>query len=544
MAVFHELRTVNKKSVMNRTKLSMHRTGSISDLYKRAFDRNLNSQAILKLSDGTFIDANERFIELSGFTREKILSTSSLELGIFSIHDFQEIKSKLLLQGRVSDHMLKIKVNKGREVEFRLYGEVVEIDESVYLLLTMIDTPIDVSHESNVDSSRDELDLEHELYQNHLERLIQIRSQELLEHQQQFELAESLMDALMENLPDFIYFKDAKSRFIRVSKSMIDRFFNGKNDMIGKTDFDIHPEDRAQQFFKDEQRIMTTKQPIYNDLVKEEDGQGKTMWVSTTKMPLVNKDGRVLGSFGISKDVTDLKRSNEELAQFAYVASHDLQEPLRKIKNYTELLEVKYRDQLDEKGLKYMSVITSGTGRMQGLISDLLTYSRVTSRGGKMEKFGMDEVIGEVRSMLEVKINETKAVILSDQLPTILADRQQMYQLFQNLISNALKFRRDEDPKIQIKAKKRSRDWLFTVSDNGIGMDMKFSERIFEVFQRLHTREEFQGTGIGLAVVKKIVERHQGKIWVESELGKGTTFLFTIPIKLNVNFTDKSMIKN
>lgn len=224
-----------------------------------------------------------------------------------------------------------------------------------------------------------------------------------------------------------------------------------------------------------------------------------------------------------------LAHSNAELEQFAYVASHDLREPLRKIKSYTELLAKRYEGQLDERADKYIDYIVDGTSRMQQLITELLMYSRLGRTVPDITPSNLSELLSDVLSDLELTIEETGAVVTAEPLPTLIVDARQIGRLFQNLLGNALKFRGDAPPVIHITAEQQAYEWHFRVSDNGIGIEAQYQERIFLIFQRLHTRTEYPGTGIGLAICKKIVENHSGRIWVESELGKGTTFHFTLP---------------
>jgi PAS domain S-box-containing protein len=226
---------------------------------------------------------------------------------------------------------------------------------------------------------------------------------------------------------------------------------------------------------------------------------------------------------------TELKRSNQELEQFAYVASHDLQEPLRAIGGYTQLLMQEYQERLDESATEYMSYIVDGSTRMQQLIQDLLAYSRVGSCSQEFAPTDCNAVVEQAIANLQVAIAESKAIITHDFLPTAIADKTLLMQVFQNLIGNAIKFCRQQSPQVHIAAELRNNEWLFWVRDNGIGIKPQYLERIFVIFKRLHTRREFSGTGIGLAICKKIVERHQGRIWAESQLGTGTTFYFTIP---------------
>ena len=231
----------------------------------------------------------------------------------------------------------------------------------------------------------------------------------------------------------------------------------------------------------------------------------------------------------LNRTLADLQRSNAELEQFAYVTSHDLQEPLRMITSYIQLICEDYKGRLDADADQYIAFAVEGAKRMHTLINDLLAYSRVGTRGEPFMPTSMNGVLSAAIANLEVAIEESHAVVTQDQLPTVLGDESQLIQLFQNLLGNAIKFRSDAIPKIHVGVEETKDDWVFSVRDNGIGIDMKYAERIFSVFQRLHTREDYPGTGIGLAIVRKIVERHGGRIWVESEPANGSTFCFTLP---------------
>lgn len=225
----------------------------------------------------------------------------------------------------------------------------------------------------------------------------------------------------------------------------------------------------------------------------------------------------------------ELERSNRELEEFAYVASHDLQEPLRMVSGFTQLLERKYKDNLDDKAKEYIHFANDGAVRMQGLIEALLQYSRVGKKEAALEEVDLNDVMAQVRTNLDVLIKETRPDIKFPQLPVLRVNRTQMIQLFQNLIANALKFRQqDQPPVVEISCEIKNEYWQFSVKDNGIGFDPKFSEKVFVIFQRLHPAKKYPGTGIGLSLCKKIVENHKGKIWVESEPGKGSTFHFII----------------
>jgi two-component system, chemotaxis family, sensor kinase Cph1 len=217
------------------------------------------------------------------------------------------------------------------------------------------------------------------------------------------------------------------------------------------------------------------------------------------------------------------------LEQFAYVASHDLQEPLRMMASFAQLLAKRYKDKLDPDADEFIDHIVEGATRIRRLINDLLSYSRVGRRGRDFAPTDCAAVVGTARANLRAALEESGAVVVTDPLPVIMDDETQLLQLFQNLLGNAIKFRGDTAVVIQIGATRRGNDWVFWVRDNGIGIEPQYAERIFLIFQRLHGRGQYPGTGIGLAIAKKIVERHRGRIWVESEPGKGSTFYFTIP---------------
>jgi len=231
----------------------------------------------------------------------------------------------------------------------------------------------------------------------------------------------------------------------------------------------------------------------------------------------------------LAQHAEELARSNAELEQFAYVASHDLQEPLRMVASYTQLLAKRYQDKLDSDARDFIAYAVDGAVRMQKLIADLLNYSRVSTRGKSVEPSNWDAILERTLPGLKLAISESGAAVSHDPLPTVMGDDMQLGQLFQNLLANAIKFRSDKPPRIHVSAERNGNAWKFSVRDNGIGIAPEYAERIFMIFQRLHSKGQYPGTGIGLAICKKIVERHGGRIWVNSQPGSGATFFFTIP---------------
>jgi light-regulated signal transduction histidine kinase (bacteriophytochrome) len=231
----------------------------------------------------------------------------------------------------------------------------------------------------------------------------------------------------------------------------------------------------------------------------------------------------------VQERTAELARSNAELEQFAYIASHDLQEPLRMVSSYVQLLERRYKGKLDRDADEFIGFAAEGAIRMQRLINDLLAYSRVGTRGKSFEEVDLEAALARALENLQLAVAEKRAVITRDPLPAAFGDNGQLTQVFQNLIDNALKFSGGKQPRVHISARLAEGDAVCSIQDNGIGIAPEFLDRLFLLFQRLHTRKEYPGTGLGLAICKRIVERHGGSIWVESEPERGSTFYFRIP---------------
>ena len=290
------------------------------------------------------------------------------------------------------------------------------------------------------------------------------------------------------------------------------------------------------------QKAISTGKVVRNYEYEIHREDGKIINFHGHATPLFDENGNVRGAIGafdditerkeielkLNKNVENLARSNMELEQFAHIASHDLREPLRMITSFLQLLERRYADNLDEDAKEFIGYAVDGAKRLDAMINDILLYSKV-SKERELSMVNFNKVIEKVYINLISSIEENDAEITYESLPTLKTDESLMNQVFQNLISNAIKYRGKEKPKIQISAEKKGNKYLFSVKDNGIGIDKKYIDKIFTIFQRLHTNEEHEGTGVGLSIVQKIIQQQGGQIWAESELGKGTTFYFTIP---------------
>jgi PAS domain S-box-containing protein len=348
---------------------------------------------------------------------------------------------------------------------------------------------------------------------------------------------------LFDNAPVGFHEVDAEGRVVRMNNAELRMLGYTAEELLGQFVWKISADEELSRNAALAKLAGAHMPPSegFEQMFRRKDGSTIPVWISDRI--LKRQDGVITGIRAAIQDITerrvaeaqlqrvlaDLERSNKDLEQFAYVASHDLQEPLRMVSSYTQLLAKRFEGQLDEKTQKYVHYAVDGAVRMQTLINDLLAYSRVGTRGHPLEPADSHAVLGEAVKNLAATIAETRAVITNGNLPVVRADASQLVLVFQNLLSNAIKFRRGDMPCIHVSAQERGGEWVFAVKDNGIGIEPRHAERVFVIFQRLHTREEYPGTGIGLAVCKRIVERHGGKIRLESEPGNGTTFFFTVP---------------
>ena len=314
-----------------------------------------------------------------------------------------------------------------------------------------------------------------------------------------------------------------------------------EDELIGRRSLGfVHPEDRNTVTGSAERMLKGDYSLGYEYRIVTK--QAKVKWVMETVAPIFYQGRRA--TLGNLTDVTEhkrmeerlrqitaeMQRSNNELEQFAYVISHDLQEPLRMVSSYTQLLAKRYSNKLDADADEFIAYAVDGAKRMQVLLHDLLEYSRVGTRGKPFTWVDCKEVVEQTIANLKIAIEESGASVTYDTLPAVMGDEGQLVQLFQNLIGNAIKFHREEPPCVHISAQRKQNVVAFSAKDNGIGIDPQYRQVIFEIFRRLHTREEYPGTGMGLSICKKIVERHGGHIWVQSQLGQGSTFHFTIQV--------------
>ena len=354
--------------------------------------------------------------------------------------------------------------------------------------------------------------------------------------------SQRLYASLVENLPLCVMRKDRDGRFTFANRAFCKMVGQSFEILIGKTDFDLYSHELAEKFRRDDARVCETGESFEtNEINLAPDGTERHVHVMKT--PVHDSADAIIGIQVLFMDITErvraeqaaryssaeLEQSNIELQQFAYVASHDLQAPLRGISGFAQFLQQEYHGRLDATADEYIRQIVGGAQRMQQLINDLLAYSRVESRSRPFEAVDFAAVFDDAVELLRTEIEAAGGEVTRGELPTVIGDPAQVFQLLQNLISNGLKYHAEVAPRVHVSAERYDHGWTVAVKDNGIGIDPRHHERIFEIFLRLHTQEKYPGTGIGLAVCRRIVLRLGGRIWVESKIGHGSTFHFTLP---------------
>jgi PAS domain S-box-containing protein len=379
-------------------------------------------------------------------------------------------------------------------------------------------------------------------------RLSEIEELVLIRTHEERKLA-YFLDSVLENIPNMVFVKDAKDlRFTHFNKAGEILLGKNKEEMIGKTDYDFFPKEQADFFVKNDREVLKSKTML--DIPEEPitDRNNEQRWLHTKKVPLFNEEGEPIYLLGVSEDISEqkkfneereyilkeLERSNKDLESFAYVASHDMQEPIRMIKSFTGILKEQYFSQFDKKGQEYIEIIHSSSNSLKELVTDLLDYSRVGKDSESQQECDVNELIEEVLSNILPENSDRKINIDYNNLPILYVHKVNFSRVLSNLLTNSIKYsKQDEDLEISIQATQKTGKWEFKISDNGIGIKPEYHKKIFEPFKRLHNTKEYSGTGMGLAICKRIIESYNGKIWVENNPEGGTVFVFTLPIKEN-----------
>lgn len=508
----------------------------LDEKFSMAFHGSVVGMLISRLSDGLIIEVNDQWLKLSGFNREDVIKKGITNLFWKYPEERMHMVQDLEHDGTFENREVYFRKANGEDLIAKISVRISKLNGESVLISSMVDITEHKKVEEELIESK-----------NRLEAVIRSMNDAVFIT----DIEGNPID-FNEAFATFHKFKNKKEIYMALSKypDYIDVYF--EDGTLAPLDMWAVPRALMGEIVPNEEYIFRRKDT------------GETWWGSCSFGPIWDNDSKVIGSVVVARDITrtkkieqelrkshdnlelkvqertaeldtlidKLKSSNEELQQFDYVSSHDLQEPLRTIASFTQLLERRYKGKLDSDADEFINYVVDAAKRMQQLIIDLLQYSRVTAKEKKFEPVNIEKVLDNVIINLKILIEENNAEITYNRLPTVMADPGQMILLFQNLIGNAIKFKKEnERPITYISAQnsEKSNEYIFSIADNGIGIESQYAERIFVIFQRLHAMDKYKGTGIGLSVAKRIVERHGGHIWVESELGKGSTFYFTLP---------------
>jgi len=433
----------------------------------------------------------------------------------------------------------------GTTIWLEKFTTVVDWDDGPAVQTAVIDVSDRKRAEEALRNARDELEkrvIGRTAALGEANRLLEAEIEDRQKKEERLRESESLYHSLVDHIPLCVARKDLQGTFTFVNPAMADMLGREPNELVGLTDYDLFEKERADKYRQDDEQVARSGRLLeLDETVPLRDGS--VAYIHTLKTPTYDAEGRIIGTQLAFWDFTqqkqaeternryaaELERSNRELEQFAYSVSHDLQSPLRTVASYCQLLQKQYQDALDDEAHEFLSGAVDGARRMKRLLDDLLSYSRVTTQAAQFLPADATAVLKEALNNLQAAIDENEAELSHDELPRVVCDATQLMQLFQNLIGNAIRYRRQEPPRIHIGVEEQPSAWKFSVRDNGVGIEPRHQDRIFQVFQRLYAEHEIPGSGVGLSICKRIVERLGGRIWVESEPGHGSVFHFTLP---------------
>lgn len=505
-------------------------------------------QGIIIHRDFQPLFVNKAWAHLHGFTVDEVLGMRSV-LDLVASDDQQratEYASARIRGGPVPDRYEARAVRKdGSLIWLEEFSTSVEWEGGAAIQTAVVDITARKRAEEILRRGHDDLERRIDERAKELAEANRRLNKEIEERRQAVEdLKQSvaLYHSLVDHIPLSVARKDLSGRFIFVNRALCEMFHLDTEQITGKIDFDLSPRDMAEKYRRDDELVAKTGE-LLETYEKFTNSDGQQSDIHTLKTPIYDTSGNIAGTQLIFSNVSSIKRteeekrryaaelerSNQELEQFAYSVSHDLQTPLKTVTSYCELLQRRYHDKLDAEANEFLAVAADGALRLKRLLDDLLAYSRVSTDKSTVGKVDVAEAVDETLHNLKAVVLETRAEVTHDELPTLTASATQLMQLFQNLVGNAIRYRSEEAPRIHISSRELNDAWEFQVQDDGLGIDVKHFDRIFQIFQRLHAEQEISGAGVGLSICKRIIERHGGRIWVRSKCGEGSCFCFTLP---------------
>ncbi len=491
--------------------------------FSKAFLNSPAAVSIVSLPDGRYINVNEALAKLTGYSREELIGRTSVELGLIDEASRAKMIEATEKQGFVRNVEIQIHTKSKRVAEVLTSVEHIEVGGYP----CMLSVNYDITERKQAEAE------------------VQRLNRDLEQRQVALSEANNLLQTLLDHMPDHIYFKDLESRFIRNSKSQAKMMgLDDPAEIIGKTDFDFFPEVHAQRSYNEEQNLIRSGQPLIDIEERVLWPDNRLTWVSTTKLPLRNAQGQIMGTFGISRDITKRKQADEELIKsnlqleaankeleaFSYSVSHDLRAPLRTIDGFSLALLEDYGNQLPAEAQGYLTRVRNAAQHMAELIDDLLNLSRVTRSVMKSAPTDLSRLAQGI--VTELRQTHKERSVNFDIAPNlkVQGDPNLLQVVLENLLNNAWKFTsKQEQARIEFGSKTENGETIYFIRDNGAGFDMAYAGKLFGAFQRLHTMTEFPGTGVGLATVQRIIQRHGGRVWAEAAKDQGATFFFTLP---------------
>ena len=543
-AVARHLAIVIENSRLHDLALREQRT-EFEARFRKLIEGSIQGILIHRLFKPLFV--NEAWAAMHGYSVEEALAMESV-LPLIAPHEreraMQFAQARLRGEEAPARYEAQELRRDGSTVWVEKFVSVIEWDGQPASQSSLIDLTSRKQAEAALQSAHDQLECRVQQRTEELaaaNRQLQDEIHERKHKQEELRESEALYHSLVDHIPLCVARKDIEGQFTFVNKALCELFRMSPEEIIGKTDYDLFEVESADTFrAKDKQVAATGESADLFESIRLP--SGVEIDIHTIKTPIYGGEGEVIGTQLLFWDITaqnrteeernryaaELERSNRALEQFGYSVSHDLQAPLRTIASYCQLLQRRYGEQLDQEANEFIDGAIDGAKRMKRLLDDLLTYSRVTTQARPFLEADCNVVVEEVRNNLETQIQETEAELTVDRLPVVVGDRSQLMQLFQNLIGNAIAYRSDLPPRIHVSAEELPEEWVFCVKDNGVGIDERNFQRIFEVFQRLFAEHERPGSGVGLSICRRIVERHGGRMWLSSDVGNGSEFYFTI----------------
>lgn len=536
-------------SEINQKKLAEEAARKSEKRFKALF---YNSPEAVFVEDffGNIIDLNDAACNLHGYSRDEMINKNvSVFTKLYHNNEFEE-RQKKIISGELRAFDSEVIHSSGKIIPIGVKVGLIDYNDETRVLLHARDISQRLKHQKELERINHVLELKVKERTKDLEMLNVNLQKEIsyrITAQQSTKSQADFFQLVIDLNPNMVFVKDKHGKIILANDTFAKFYNTTKENLVGKNQSGFSDSQaNLDEFTRQDEMVLNNPFNSFNFFSEIINNSGEYSYFIITKQAVKFLDNEDLSILGVVTDVSrykkieieiqeknkELERSNEELNRFASIASHDMQSPLKTIISFLQVIEQRYGDKIDDDGKEFINYCITASSRMRQLIIDLLNYSRLNAEPRPFQETNLNELLFIVKRNLEINISSKNAEITSEMLPTIIGEPYMLSQVFQNIIDNSLKFTNHQTPQIKIAYAELTDSWLISISDNGIGIKEEFKEKIFKIFQRLNADNEYSGTGIGLAICNKVIEHHKGRIWVESEFGKGTTFHFTISKKL------------